>query len=108
MQKRLHRETQLLGPDTFLESETAQEWIVRKGEYVVQFTFPSTYPFRAPTLRILEPVGILPRAGICGCKDGTLCVSDFLSDWSPRFTVAMILERIEALFVSKQISHDKP
>ncbi len=98
MLKRLAKEKTLLEPLVTLEEETDTTWKVRKGEYLVEFKFPSLYPFHAPYIRILEPVGILPRKGICGCSDGTLCISGFLSDWGPSWTVVRVLERIESLF----------
>jgi ubiquitin-protein ligase len=98
MLKRLAKEKTLLEPLATLEEETGNVWNVRQGDYLVEFKFPSTYPFHAPYIRILEPVGILPRKGICGCSNGTLCVSGFLSDWGPSWTVLHVMERIQQLF----------
>jgi ubiquitin-protein ligase len=92
MNKRLEKEKTLLG--SALEYEAGNTWHIRSGTLLVECVFPESYPFHAPSIRILEPVGILPRAGICGCLDGTLCVSGFLSDWSPQWNVTKILERI--------------
>lgn len=100
MLKRLAKEKTLLDPAK-LEEEEGPIWKVRRGEYLVEFKFPPLYPFHAPYIRILEPVGILPRKGICGCQDGTLCVSGFLSDWGPSWTVSKVLDRIEVLFTEK-------
>jgi ubiquitin-protein ligase len=98
MLKRLAKEKTLLEPLASLEEESGNVWNVRQGDYLVEFKFPSSYPFHAPYIRILEPVGILPRKGICGCSDGTLCVSGFLSDWGPQWTVLRVMERIQQLF----------
>lgn len=101
MLKRLAKEKTFLSPNS-LEEETSDTWKVRQGKYLVEFKFSSMYPFHAPYIRILEPVGILPQLGICGCVDGTLCISGFLSDWGPQWTVIHILERIQKLFESSR------
>jgi ubiquitin-protein ligase len=68
-----------------------------KTPYTVVLTFSKNYPFKSPSIKIPEPPGILD--GICCCHntDGTLCVSDFLTEWSPQLTVSYILQKIHRL-----------
>jgi ubiquitin-protein ligase len=95
MQKRLVKERALLDPYT-LEEEEANCWKLRTpNNWLIEFKFPTLYPFHAPTIRILEPTDLLPRLGICGCTNGIVCISGLFGDWGPSWTVQRALEHLE-------------
>jgi hypothetical protein len=101
MQKRLAKEKTTLAPYT-LEEEEGNCWKLRNtNNMLVQFTFPTTYPFHPPQIKILEPVGILPRLGICGCSNGILCISGFLGDWGATWTVKRVMEHLDEILLPK-------
>ncbi len=99
MEKRLAKEKTILAPYT-LEEEDTNCWKLRTPNWLVEIKFPTLYPFHAPTIRILEPVGILPRLGICSCPDGTVCISGVLGDWSANWTVKRAIEHLEFILLN--------
>ncbi len=107
--KRLQNEKRLLPQGIQVTEEVPEKqtvdryfcWKLRvpykTTELLVVMTFPKLYPFREPDIRVPEPAGILKNICCCHATDGTLCVSGFLSGWSPTWTVAAFVERLIAL-----------
>ena len=100
MQKRLTKEKTQLAPYVLVE-EDENCWKLRTpNNWLIEFKFPALYPFHAPNIRILEPVGILPRLGVCSCPDGTVCISGMLGDWAANWTVKRAIEHLEFILLN--------
>jgi ubiquitin-protein ligase len=120
--KRLAKERSLLDPaitivETTPEPQTYDQWLLWTLDvplqdplpaYTIQLTFSKLYPFREPSIKIPEPLGILDGICCCHASDGTLCVSGFLDAWGPQMTVCQILHKIRQLLVEKNARNKTP
>eukprot|EP01112_Ceratiomyxa_fruticulosa_P018230 TRINITY_DN5797_c0_g1_i2.p1 TRINITY_DN5797_c0_g1~~TRINITY_DN5797_c0_g1_i2.p1 ORF type:complete len:547 (-),score=140.03 TRINITY_DN5797_c0_g1_i2:310-1950(-) len=61
------------------------------GNWVIEITFPSTYPFSAPKINFLTPIYHLNFSGDRTCLDSSA------SNWSPAKTITTVLQELETL-----------
>ncbi|KAH3743846.1 Ubiquitin-conjugating enzyme [Pelomyxa schiedti] len=62
------------------------------GFWLLSFTFPPDYPFRAPTVKFVTPIYHINIT-----NDGKICLDIIMSGWGPNVTVATVCQQITEL-----------